>query len=86
MKNITVRGIDDALDEKLREKALEKGVSINQIVIDALKEQLGLRKKKKFTVVYSDLDHLFGRWSEADFRRIQGKIDVERVIDTDLWK
>jgi hypothetical protein len=86
MKNITVRGIDDALDEKLREAALEKGVSINQIVIDALKEQLGLRKKKKFTVVYSDLDHMFGRWSEEDFQRIQGKIDAERVIDMELWK
>jgi plasmid stability protein len=86
MKNITVRGIDDDLNEKLREKAREKGVSINQIVIDALKEQLGLRKKKKFTVVYSDLDHMFGRWSEEDFRRIQGKIDAERVVDTELWK
>jgi len=73
MKNITVRGIDDDLDEKLREKAREKGVSINQIVIDALKEQLGLRKKKRFTVVYSDLDHMFGRWSEEDFQRIQAK-------------
>jgi plasmid stability protein len=86
MKSITVRGVDDDLDEKLREKAREKGVSINQVVIDLLKEQLGLRKKKKFTVVYSDLDHLFGRWSEDEFRRIQGKVDAERVVDMDLWK
>jgi ribosomal protein S24E len=86
MKSITLRGVDDALDEKLREKAREKGVSINQVVIDALKEQLGLRKKKTFTVVYSDLDHLFGRWSEDEFQQIQGKIDGERAVDTDLWK
>jgi len=86
MKSITVRGVDDDLDEKLREKAREKGVSINQVVIDLLKEQLGLRKKKKFTVVYSDLDHLFGRWSEDEFQRIQGKVDAERVVDMDLWK
>ncbi|MFH0845586.1 MAG: toxin-antitoxin system HicB family antitoxin [Pseudomonadota bacterium] len=86
MKNITVRGVDDALDKKLREKAREKGVSINQFVIDALKEQLGLKKGKKYTVVHSDLDHLFGRWSEEEFQRIQGKIDTERVIDKELWK
>jgi hypothetical protein len=86
MKSITVRGVDDALDEKLREKSREMGVSINQFVIDALKERLGLKKEKKYTAVHSDLDHLFGKWSEEEFKRIQGKIDSERVIDTELWK
>lgn len=86
MKNITLRGIDDALDKRLREKAREKGVSINQLVIDLLKEQLGLKKEKKYTVVHRDLDHLFGRWSEEEFQRIQGKIDSERETDPELWK
>jgi hypothetical protein len=86
MKTIVVHGIDDALDEKLREKSREMGVSINQFVIDALKERLGLKKEKKFTAVHSDLDHLFGRWSEEEFKRIQGKSDSARVIDKELWK
>jgi hypothetical protein len=86
MKTITVRGVDDTLNEKLREKSREMGMSINQFVIDALKERLGLKKEKKFTAIYSDLDQLFGRWSEEEFKCIQGKIDSERVIEKELWK
>jgi hypothetical protein len=86
MKSFTVRGIDDALDEKLKEKARESGMSINQFVINVLKEQLGLKKRKKYTAVHSDLDHLFGKWSEEEFQRIQGKIDAERAVDAELWK
>lgn len=86
MKNITIRGIDDALDKKLKEKARENGTSINQVVIRLLKEQLGLKKEKKYTAVHSDLDRLFGKWSENEFQRIQGKIDSERKIDQELWK
>jgi plasmid stability protein len=86
MKNFTVRGIDDALDEKLREKARECGMSMNQFVISVLKEQLGLKKEKRFTAVYGDLDGLFGKWSEEEFQRIQGKIDSERGVDAELWK
>ena len=85
MKTITVRGIDDVLDEKLKQMARENGVSINQFVIDTLKRQTGLIKEKKFTVVHDDLDHLFGRWSEEEFESIQGKIDSERVLDKELW-
>ena len=86
MKNFTVRGVDDALDKKLREKARESGMSMNQFVISVLKERLGLKKEKKFTAVHSDLDRLFGKWSAEEFQRIQGKIDSERGVDADLWK
>ena len=86
MKNFTVRGVDHALDEKLREKAHESGMSINQFVISVLKERLGLKNEKRFTAVHSDLDHLFGKWSEEEFQRIQGKIDSERAVDPELWK
>ena len=85
MKTITVRGIDDVLDEKLKQMARENGVSITQFVIDTLKRQTGLIKEKKFTVVHDDLDHLFGKWSEEEFESIQEKINSERVIDGELW-
>ena len=86
MKNFVVRGIDDALHETIREKARESGMSINQFVISLLKEQLGLKKEKRYTAVHSDLDHLFGKWSEEEFQQIQRKIDSERAVDAELWK
>jgi hypothetical protein len=70
----------------LQRAAKEEGKSINQFVLDTLKKQLGLEKEKRFTAVHHDMDHLFGRWSEREFKQIQTKIDAESQIDEELWK
>ena len=86
MKAITVRGIDDELAQKLKDMAEQEGKSVNQHILEALKKNCGLEKEIKFTRVYRDMDHLFGKWSPEDFKRIQGKIDAERKIDPELWQ
>ena len=86
MKTITVRGLDVTIAKNLKRMAGQNGKSVNQFVLDTLKERLGLKKEKKYTVVHNDMDHLFGIWSENEFKRIQGKIDSERKIDKELWK
>ena len=86
MKTITIRGIDDNISEKCKKIAKKEGKSVNQFVLDTLKERVGLKKTKKYTTVYNDMDHLFGIWSEEDYKIIQEKIDSERKIDKELWK
>ncbi len=86
MKTITVRGLDETIAENLKRVAKQEEKSVNQFILDTLKERLGLKKEKKYTVVHHDLDHLFGIWSENEFKRIQGKIDSERKIDKELWQ
>ena len=85
MKTMTVRGIDSALSEKMKQAANQEGKSVNQVVIDTIRRHFGMIKEKKFTAVYHDLDHIFGRWSQEEFDKIQGKIDKERKIDKELW-
>ena len=86
MKSITVRGIDPLLAEKLKMAAKKQSKSVNQFIIDMLKQDMGMRKQKKFTIIHHDLDHLFGKWSKNDFKCIQQKIDRERRIDKELWQ
>ena len=86
MKAITIRGIDTAVSKKLKQTAKEEGKSVNQLVLDLIKQNVGLQKKKKFTRRYKDLDHLFGKWSQAEFNRIQGAVDSQRKIDAELWQ
>jgi plasmid stability protein len=86
MKTITVRGLDEIIAKNLKRMAGQNGKSVNQFVLDTLKERLGLNKEKKYTVIHHDMDHLFGIWSENEFKRIQGNIDSERKIDKELWK
>ena len=86
LKNMTLRGLDPQLAAKLREVAEQEGKSVNQTVLDALRKQFGLDRSRRFTEVHRDLDHLFGRWDEDEFARIQQKIDSERRIDPELWQ
>jgi hypothetical protein len=86
MKNMTLRGLDLQLADKLRQAAKQEGKSVNQFVLETLKKRLGLEKEKRFTAVHHDMDHLFGRWSTQEFEEIQGKIEIERTIDEELWQ
>ena len=85
MKTITVRRLEPSLAKKLKQVANKEGKSVNQLVIDTIKQYLGMKKEKRFTVVYHDMDHIFGRWSEEEFEQIQGKIDSERRVEKELW-
>ena len=86
MKAITIRGLDPSVSEKLKQVAKKEGKSVNQLVLDLIKQNVGMQKKKKFTRQYDDLDHLFGKWSRSEFEKIEGFIESERKIDPELWQ
>lgn len=85
MKAMTIRGIDPETETQLKKAAHDQGKSINQLVIDMIKKNLGVGKKK-FSREYSDLDHLFGKWSEEEFQAVQEQLADTRIIDPELWQ
>ena len=86
MKAITIRGIDSAVSSKLKQAAEKEKKSVNQLVLDMIKQNIGMQKKEKYTKKYNDLDHLFGKWTNAEFDKIQDIINSQRQIDPELWK
>ncbi len=86
MKAVTIRGVEPEVAEKLKSTAEKQGKSINQLTLDIIKEGLGLKKGRKYSREYDDLDSLFGKWSDSEFREISEKISHERSIDPELWK
>ncbi len=86
MKAITIRGIEPDVSEKIKQAAGKKNKSVNQFIVDMIRQNMGMQKEKKYSKKYDDLDHLFGTWSDADFKNIQEKIDSQRKIDVELWK
>ena len=86
MGSISIRGIDEKLAALLKKKASLENKSVNQFVLETLKKELGLKKEKRFTQEWSDLDSLFGKWSQEEFLQIQEKITSERQIDEEIWK
>jgi len=86
MKAVTIRGVDEEVSKKLKSTAIAQGKSVNQLTLEILKEGLGLKKEKKYSREYDDLNDLFGRWSEDQFQKIQSKMSRERQIDPEIWK
>ncbi len=86
MSSLSIRGVDPQLADILKKQAKKSQKSVNQFVLEILRQHLGLTKEKHFTKEYDDLDNLFGSWSEQEFAAIQGKIDGERQIDGELWQ
>ena len=85
MKAVTIRGVEPEVAEKLKLTAAQQGKSVNQLTLEIIKESLGLKKEKKFTLKHNDLDDLFGSWDEAEFKRIHARISAARKIDQELW-
>ena len=75
MTTIKIRGIDSEVSSKLKQVAKDKNKSVNQLVLDMIKQNIGMQKRKKYTKKYDDLDHLFGIWTDDEFNKIQGIID-----------
>jgi len=86
MKAITIRGIDSSISSKLKQVAKNEKKSVNQLVLDMIKQNIGMQKRKKYTIRYDDMDHLFGIWTDAEFNKIQSIIDGQRKIDRELWE
>ena len=85
MKAITIRGINSDMSVKLKQVAESEKKSVNQLVLDLLKQNIGMQKKKKYTKTHNDLDDLFGRWSDEEFDKMAKKYQVESERERKLW-
>ncbi len=86
MKAVTIRGVEPEVAEKLKIAAKKQGKSVNHLILEFIKISLGLKKEKKFLRKYDDLDDLFGRWNDDEFKKINNSIIRQRQIDQELWK
>jgi plasmid stability protein len=86
MRSITIKGIEPEVAQKLKQIAAKQGKSTNQLALEIIKKSLQREKNTKYSIEYTDLDHLFGRWSDEEFQIIAGKINRERIIDRELWE
>ncbi len=85
MATMTIRGLDDLTVKALKEKAKQEGTSVNATLVNLIKEDLGLKKKKR-RVVHNDLDHLAGTWNEKEYKEFQEIMKDFEIIDESMWK
>jgi len=84
MKQLTVRGFDEELTTRIKNLALNEGISLNQAVLRLLRKGANLEEKNdKSDVVGSSLDHMIGTWTEEEAGEIIRAIaDFEEISST----
>jgi hypothetical protein len=77
----TIRGVPSALDSALRKRARREGKSLNEAVLEALADGLGLTPQAKKR---RDLSDLIGTWKPD--RALEEAIADQDRIDPVLWR
>jgi len=85
MGTMTLRGIDERIAGALKERARKEDTSVNTVMLGILKKSLGLEKKKR-SILYDDLDHLAGTWSDQDAVEFERAAAVFEAVDKEMWK
>lgn len=85
MATMTLRGIDEKTSEALKERAQNEGTSVNAVTLRLLREALGIDKRKR-NVIYRDLDHLAGTWSQEVVAEFERNTAVFEKVDEEIWK
>lgn len=82
MKSITIHGIEEALDRKLREKAKQLGLSQNRTIKSILEGVLLDEAEKR----ESEYANLFGSWTTAEKAEFDQRVHIFNRIDESDWK
>lgn len=80
MKNLTIRGVSEALAEALEREKRNRGTSLNQTVLDLLSQSLGVRGSRS-----NGLAGLSGSWSEEDLAEFEEAVAAFEELDASLW-
>jgi predicted transcriptional regulator len=85
MSQITLRGMDDEVEKRIRRLAKQKGKSLNRVILDMIYQYTGLKKKREEPQGES-LRKLAGGWSRKQATEFLESIKSCEQIDEAMWK
>lgn len=85
MTQITLRGLDPAIEREIRKIAKKNGKSLNRVIMDMIYRQTGFTNKDK-RPPGSSLKKLAGGWSRQDASEFLESIKSCEQIDEDMWQ
>jgi hypothetical protein len=80
MKTLTIRNVPEDLHEALQRERSRRGSSLNQTVVDLLRQRLGVGMTRS-----NGLGKLAGGWTDEEFARFGEAVEPFERIDEDLW-
>jgi len=86
MKQLTIRGFDEQLEQRLRKLASELQISLNRAALTLMRRGAGLSENREpANTVGTSLDGFIGIWSAEDEAELLQAIEPLEQIDPELW-
>jgi hypothetical protein len=87
LRQLTIRGLDAPLEQRVRALAREQRISLNRAVLHLLRRGAGLAPpSREPRVVGGALDHLIGTWSKAQREAFDRAVAVFEQVDDEAWR
>ena len=87
VNQLTIRGLEDELAERIQFLAKQDGTSLNQATLKILRKGAGLADpSQKSDTVGSSLDHLIGTWSSDEAAELDAALQEFEVVDETEWR
>jgi plasmid stability protein len=86
MANLSLRGIDERTAARLKSEARRRGVSVNALVLELIRQGVGLKPREAERAVHHDLDSLAGTWDEKEAEAFLEAVSDFEQIDKALWR
>jgi hypothetical protein len=84
-KQITLRGLEPALEKRIRELATRGGISLNQAALILLRQGAEISREKRASVRSDGLDRLFGLWTKQEADQFDEFMKDNDHIDPSFW-
>ena len=87
MKQLTIRGFDDVLQQRIEQVAQEEGTSLNKAALLLMRRGAGIPTgNARAEVIGHSLDAFIGTWSEEEERELLEAVEIFEQVDDELWK
>jgi|GEM_PF-888858 len=78
-KQMTIRGVPDEVARKLARLSRERGSSVNNTVLEILRQAVGSDARR-------DRLSRYATWTSEDLAQVEDAVAAQRVIDDSLWR
>ena len=87
MRQLTIRGFDEPLADRIRQLASREGISLNRAVLRLLRRGAGLGERNDEPEIVGDsLNHLIGTWTAQEAAEVDRALEDFSRIDEEMWK
>jgi len=86
MNQLTLRGFDDELGQRLRELAEKEHLSLNKAALKLLRQATGLDARDPSSKrIGSALNEFIGCWTPSEAQEFDRQVKVFEQVDPELW-